>query len=85
MLATDSYRPPPDARATRAAFKTPYRRSDPELVYRVVQSIFENLKRFRRFHPVFRDLDEFSMARDYATAPLHKGARAFFEELGLAR
>ncbi len=53
------------------------------LVRRVVARVFDNLKTFRRRHPVLERLSPPGMARLGLTAPLHEGAKAYYEENGL--
>ncbi|GHA33864.1 TAXI family TRAP transporter solute-binding subunit [Photobacterium aphoticum] len=56
--------------------------TDPELVYQLVKSVFDNLDRFKRLHPAFASLDEKAMIADGLTAPLHDGAMRYYKERG---
>lgn len=54
-----------------------------QAVYRVVKSVFDHFDAFRRIHPDFEDLDKEAMMTEGLTAPLHEGARRYYEEAGL--
>ncbi len=54
-----------------------------EAVYQVTKAVFDNFDDFRSLHPAFADLDKEAMANDSRSAPLHDGARRYFEEEGL--
>lgn len=56
--------------------------TDPELVYQLVKSVFDNLNRFKRLHPAFASLNEKEMISDGLTAPLHEGAARYYKERG---
>ena len=56
--------------------------TSPELVYQVVKSVFDNLERFKRLHPAFKDLDEQEMIKAGLSAPLHEGAVRYYKERG---
>ncbi|KXF82952.1 TAXI family TRAP transporter solute-binding subunit [Enterovibrio coralii] len=56
--------------------------TDPELVYQLVKSVFDNLDRFKRLHPAFKDLDESEMIKVGLSAPLHEGAARYYKERG---
>ena len=56
---------------------------DADLIYAVVKAVFENLDEFRRMHPAFGLLDAKSMVSEGLSAPLHVGARKYYEEQGL--
>ena len=61
------------------SLKTPYtpgRRA-------VVETVFENLDRFRKMHPAFGGLEAGRMIVDGLSAPLHDGALRYYEEQGL--
>jgi uncharacterized protein len=55
----------------------------PEIAYIIVKSVFDNLDEFRELHPAFAGLEKAHMATDGLSAPLHEGARRYFEEAGL--
>ncbi|GGK03789.1 TAXI family TRAP transporter solute-binding subunit [Pseudomonas matsuisoli] len=57
-------------------------KTDPDVVYQVVKSVFENLDRFRKLHPSFADLKEEDMIKVGLTAPLHEGAARYYKERG---
>jgi len=54
-----------------------------ESVYQVVKAVFENFDNFRRLHPAFANLKKEEMVENALTAPLHDGAKKYFEEAGL--
>lgn len=56
---------------------------DAELIYTVVEAVFENLDQLRRAHPAFGTLDPVEMANDALSAPLHDGAARYFAAAGL--
>jgi hypothetical protein len=56
--------------------------ADPEVVYQLVRSVFNNLERFKRQHPAFADLKEAEMIKTGLTAPLHDGAVRYYKERG---
>ncbi|WP_394168284.1 TAXI family TRAP transporter solute-binding subunit [Saccharospirillum alexandrii] len=54
-----------------------------EVAYRIVKAVFENFDTLTRLHPAFAGLDPATMIRDGLSAPLHPGARRYYEEAGL--
>ncbi|OLQ91058.1 C4-dicarboxylate ABC transporter substrate-binding protein [Vibrio ponticus] len=56
--------------------------TDPELVYQLVKSVFDNVDRFKRLHPAFQDLQESEMIKVGLSAPLHEGAVRYYKERG---
>jgi len=54
-----------------------------EVVHEVVRGVFENFEQFRSMHPSLENLDPEVMASEGLPAPLHAGARAYYEEAGL--
>ena len=56
--------------------------TDPELVYQLVKSVFDNLDRFKRLHPAFNHLSEEEMMQAGLSAPLHEGAVRYYKERG---
>jgi TRAP transporter TAXI family solute receptor len=57
-------------------------KADPEVVYQLVKSVFDNLDRFKRLHPAFADLKEADMIKVGLSAPLHEGAVRYYKERG---
>ncbi|HAO76531.1 MAG TPA: C4-dicarboxylate ABC transporter substrate-binding protein, partial [Pseudomonas sp.] len=57
-------------------------KTDPEVVYQLVKSVFDNLERFKRLHPAFAELQAEDMIRVGLTAPLHEGAERYYREKG---
>ncbi len=56
---------------------------DEEVIYQVVKSVFDNFDNFKTLHPVFSTLKPEDLIYDGNTAPLHRGAKRYFEESGL--
>ncbi|MCM2331342.1 hypothetical protein SAMN05216229_12438 [Geopseudomonas sagittaria] len=57
-------------------------KTDPEVVYQLVKSVFDNLERFQRLHPAFQDLKAEEMIKVGLSAPLHEGAARYYKERG---
>lgn len=57
-------------------------KTDPEVVYQLVKSVFENLERFQRLHPAFKELKAEEMIEVGLSAPLHEGAERYYKERG---
>src|SRR5690606_13225560 len=55
---------------------------DAEVVYQLVKSVFENIDRFQRLHPAFKDLKPEDMIKVGLSAPLHEGAERYYKERG---
>lgn len=53
-----------------------------DVVYTVVQAVFENFDRFKGLHPAFANLTEEEMIADGNSAPLHPGAEKYYRERG---
>ncbi len=56
--------------------------TDPDIVYQLVKSVFENLERFKRLHPAFANIKTEEMISAGITAPLHEGAERYYREKG---
>lgn len=54
-----------------------------DAVYQVTKAVFDNLDTFKSLHPAFEVLEASSMANEGSSAPLHPGAKAYYEEEGL--
>ena len=54
-----------------------------EVIYIVVQSVFENFEDFKKLHPAFEVLKKEEMVKDGLSAPLHDGAAKYYKEVGL--
>ncbi|MAK85460.1 MAG: C4-dicarboxylate ABC transporter substrate-binding protein, partial [Pseudomonas sp.] len=52
------------------------------VVYQLVKSVFENIERFQRLHPAFKDLKPEEMIEVGLSAPLHEGAERYYKERG---
>jgi hypothetical protein len=65
----------------RATFVTSAKVPD-AVVYAVVKAVFDNMRRFQRMHPAFRNLEPKSMIKDGLSAPLHPGAVKYYKEKG---
>jgi TRAP transporter TAXI family solute receptor len=53
-----------------------------EVVYVIVQAVFENLDQFKKLHPAFANLKQEEMIKDGLSAPLHAGAEKYYKEQG---
>ena len=54
-----------------------------DVIYEVVKAVFENFDTFKGLHPAFAPLEKETMVTDGLSAPLHEGARRYYEEAGL--
>jgi TRAP transporter TAXI family solute receptor len=54
-----------------------------DVVYEFTKAVFENLDQFRSMHPALANLDPEKMASQGLNAPIHEGAKRYFEEAGL--
>ncbi|WP_252180484.1 TAXI family TRAP transporter solute-binding subunit [Endozoicomonas sp. 4G] len=54
-----------------------------EAIYNITKSVFENLETFKKLHPAFANLKKEEMISDGLSAPLHSGAKKYYEEAGL--
>ncbi|HSK40604.1 MAG TPA: TAXI family TRAP transporter solute-binding subunit, partial [Arenibaculum sp.] len=54
-----------------------------DVVYQTTRVVFENFEDFQRLHPAFQTLTKEAMVGEGLTAPLHEGARRYYEEAGL--
>ena len=54
-----------------------------EVVYQVTRLIIENLRAFKKLHPVFSTLNKQNMVTGGLAVPLHEGAKRYFIEAGL--
>ena len=57
--------------------------TSPKVIYTVVKAVFDNMNKFRRFHPAFAHLQKAQMITDGLSAPLHDGAKQYYKEVGL--
>ena len=55
---------------------------DDDLVYAAVKSVFDNFDRFKKLHPAFATLDPKTMVNQGLSAPLHEGAKRYYQEKG---
>lgn len=80
-----TYANTPDDTATFGVRATLMTRAgvDEDEVYRLVKAVFEHLDRFRQSHPSLATLTPAAMVSDGLVAPLHAGARRYYEEVGL--
>ncbi|QEM82687.1 TAXI family TRAP transporter solute-binding subunit [Halomonas binhaiensis] len=56
--------------------------TDPDLVYELVSTLFDNFDRFTTFHPAYSVLTPETMIEDGLSAPLHEGALRYYQEQG---
>lgn len=54
------------------------------LIYNVVRDIFNNLETFKKMHPAYGDLTPEGMLEGLS-APLHPGAKKYYQEIGLLK
>lgn len=54
-----------------------------DVVYGFVKAVFDNMAELKKLHPALHDLDPASMISSGLTAPLHPGAKRFYQEQGL--
>ncbi len=54
-----------------------------EVAYDVVRAVFENFDAFKNLHPAFTHLNKKAMVSEGLAAPLHPGARRYFQDAGL--
>ncbi|UTV26431.1 TAXI family TRAP transporter solute-binding subunit [Photobacterium atrarenae] len=52
-----------------------------EVIYQVVKSVFEHFDTFRKLHPALTNLDPKMMMHNGLAAPLHDGAKKYFQEI----
>lgn len=52
-------------------------------MYQIVKAVFEDIDSFKRLHPAFNNLDPKQMVKDGLSAPLHDGAKRYYQEAGL--
>ncbi|MCG8490034.1 MAG: TAXI family TRAP transporter solute-binding subunit [Sneathiellales bacterium] len=57
-------------------------KTDAEVVYQIVKAVFDDIKRFRKMHPAFANLDPKKMIVNNLSAPLHEGAVRYYKEQG---
>jgi hypothetical protein len=55
-----------------------------EAVYQVTKAVFENFDAFTELHPAFAVLEKDTMATDSLSAPLHEGAKTYYDEAGIS-
>lgn len=52
----------------------------PDVIFEVTRVVFDNLDSFRTFHPALKELEKEKMIEDGRSAPLHDGAKRYFEQ-----
>ena len=53
-----------------------------DTVYEIVKAVFGNIKRFKKMHPAFANLEPSKMIVNNLSAPLHEGALRYYKEQG---
>lgn len=53
-----------------------------DVVYTIVQAVFDNFDDFKKLHPAFANLNAEQMANDGLSAPIHDGAAKYYAERG---
>ncbi len=66
----------------RATFVTSASLPD-DVVYNLVKAVFENFDDFRKLHPAFQVLRKEEMVKQSLSAPLHDGAKRYYQQAGL--
>lgn len=56
---------------------------DPDTIYSIVKTVFENFESFKTLHTAFSDLEQARMVSEGLTAPLHDGALRYYREMGM--
>jgi hypothetical protein len=56
--------------------------ADPDLVYLIARTIYENREAITQMHPAGREITPDRAAGDYGI-PYHEGALRYFEEIGI--
>lgn len=65
-----------------ATFVASTKTSD-DVVYAIVKAVFEDMRRFKKMHPAFGNLDPALMIKNNLSAPLHDGAVRYYKEKGM--
>ncbi|MGQ9370118.1 TAXI family TRAP transporter solute-binding subunit [Azospirillum sp. A39] len=73
---------PTDTFGVRATLVTSADTPD-DAVYALTKAVFENFGDFQQLHPAFAALKKEEMTQASLSAPLHPGAKRYFEEAGL--
>lgn len=53
-----------------------------QVIYALVKAVFDDFDTFKGLHPAFAGLEPEAMVQEALTAPLHPGARRYYEEKG---
>ncbi|WP_308917648.1 TAXI family TRAP transporter solute-binding subunit [Jannaschia sp. LMIT008] len=56
-----------------------------EVVYQLVKAVFDNIEDFKGLHPAFANLEPSEMASAGLSAPIHDGAKRYYDEAGLSQ
>ncbi|MGF1475716.1 MAG: TAXI family TRAP transporter solute-binding subunit [Geminicoccaceae bacterium] len=59
--------------------------TEAETIYQITKAVFDNFDRFKGLHPAFGELEKEQMVTNNLSAPLHDGAKQYFEEAGLLK
>lgn len=70
-----------DTFGVRATFVTSSKVPD-DVIYEVVSAVFNNFDRFKRLHPAFGTLKQEEMVEAGLSAPIHPGAKRYYQEKG---
>jgi hypothetical protein len=54
-----------------------------KVAYEVAQAVFENFDQFKSLHPAFQVLNKEEMVSQSISAPIHEGAKKYYQEAGL--
>ena len=58
-------------------------KTSPDVVYEIVKAVFDDMRRFKKMHPAFGNLDPALMIKNNLSAPLHEGAVRYYKEKGM--
>ena len=58
-------------------------KTSPDVVYEIVKAVFDDMRRFKKMHPAFGNLDPALMIKNNLSAPLHDGAVRYYKEKGM--
>ena len=59
-------------------------KTDDKVIYSLVRIILENFEEFKKFHPAYANISKKSLLKGLS-APLHRGARRYYKEIGLIK
>ena len=54
--------------------------TSPDIIFEVTRVVFDNIETFKKFHPALSALETEKMIQEGRSAPLHDGAKRYFEQ-----